>query len=955
MGFINFHVHSEYSLCSSFLTIDDITRYSAENGFDGCCVTDTNCIKGFIELSSRSVKYNLKPVFGCQIIVKGLSGRGHYPLLLIALERKGLLNLNDLSARIGLLNHAGMFDPIPLSVLSNLREGLAVLAGAEFYACRHERVLIKKICERYIDVFGENFFLEINYTGIEKIVILREMVKIAEENSLRPIATCEARYLSRDRDVFNRLFTGTGPYDPSRECDYSLKGAVEIKNHFKNHQDYLENVSMLFDMIGNNLIARSFPMPEYKNCFTRLKKICEKKLSKYPGDIQYSERLAAELNLIEAGGLSSYFLFAYELACLMRIKGIIQGPGNGVLPSSLVMNLIGFTKIDPVKYGLVAELLVTPGTDFLLTLELEISRKRQSLIYSYITSKFGPGHSAYMTAVIRRPRSAGLIESLARGFKYETESIVLVRDNISELAPLYTDGGRFRYSGLTSEDSIYCPFFRVIMKSGSQISIIEEGCRSAGIKTIDYEDRETYLMIREGRTNGIFILENFSIREYLRSSAADSIKVLGDVIAIYRKDSIKNGTASNYITRRENNRNYGRVSPRAHETNPITWDTYGLILYEEQVLLIMHEAAGMDWEGSINFLHAITNKNNKAILSFKNEFIRGCISKGSGEESALRLFGILVEKGGQVVKKSQMLGHAYLAFSLAYIKAHSPIDFYLANLNGNMFSIDKLNRILIDLMIEGPPGSVLPVDINRSLRRFSKENGKVRAGLAVVKNLSREVASEIVSERKRNGFFKDMLDFSVRMVPLGLHEKALENLVKSGAFRDSSFKMEELLACVQAIFKFSCREGRDGSRSLFKREEFSPDLGYFIKNSGMIKKKFSSMSEFEATDAYISNHPLDRIIGRIENYSVDYLDSLHELAHGTFIVYMFQYKVKGKNSARGLICDKSGMTQVVFTPPVYRHYASILKNHTIYILKGNIKSGQVFAGEVYLFDEIAGG
>ncbi len=958
MGFVNFHVHSEYSFRSSFLSIEEITRYSAENGFDGCSVTDTNCVSGFIELSARASEYGMKPVFGCQLIVKGVSGRGHYPVLLIALDRKGLLNLYGLASETGRDNYSGMLNPIPLQDLILHREGLAVLAFSEIYAYRNDSAAIKKICGHYTEAFGLNFFLEMNYIGDEKIGVIREMVEIAGVQSLKPIASSEARYIGRDRADFNMMITGTTSGDLEKESDYSLKDAVSIKNHFKNHPDYLDNAAMLLDRIENNLIARRFPMPEYKKGHSRLKKICESRLSNYSSDIQYSERLAGELKIISSG-LSSYFLIAYELSCFMKKKGIAYGPGKGPFPSSLVLFLLGFTKIDPVKYGLVFELLAPPGTDFLRSMELDIARKKQRFLFSYINSRFGPRCSAYMTTILRWTRAAGKFEGRARGLETETGSVALVGENIAELAPLYPEGVKDRYSGLTGNDADFSDFLRIEMKSSSLISIIEEGFRSAGIKSIDYDDRETYLMIKEGRTNSIFILENFAIREYLRSSAVDSMRVLCDIIAIYRKGPITDGTALNYITRRMNNQYYGKASPQAHETSPITWDTYGLILYEEQVLLIAHEAAGMDWNKSLMFLKAIVKRDNQAILRVKDEFIRGCIDKGSGEEPARRLFGILIETGSWAVKKSQTLGYAYTAYSLAYLKTHSPVDFYLASLNNNMYSTDKLNRILIDLMIEQPPGAILPVDINRSRRRFSKENGKIRAGLEMIKHLGHEAAGEIVMEREKNGVFKDMLDFAIRMTPLGLHEKALLNLVKAGAFRDSGFETDELLACAAHIFKFASREGNDKSLNLFEREEFIPDLEYFIKNCRDVEKNLSPMAEFEATEAYLSNHPLDMAEGEIKAYNVDYLDSIHDMTYGTFIVYMFQLRIKSKSGgmkgADAVICDKKGMAQVIFVPSIYKHYSSIIRNHTIYLLKGSIKGGQVFAEQVYLFEELGAG
>ncbi|MGA2142508.1 MAG: PHP domain-containing protein [Brevinematales bacterium] len=952
MGFVNFHIHSEYSFCKSLITIEDIARNSAENGFDGCTVTDTCCTSGFIELSARARKFKLKPVFGCQIIVRGISGRGHYPLILIALDRAGLKNIYSLVSIIGRQDIKGVYNPLPPEEVFSRCGGLAALAGPELYAYRHDRAATNKICDRYKSAFGEKIFLEMNYTGdLPGSQTILEMDEIAGDYEFRPVAASEARYKARDKEKFKELF--------KTDCDYSLKDAGSIKNIFENHRDYLANTSLLFDMIGDNLIERVFPMPEYNGSLSRLKNICLKRLKTFSSDAKYVDRLSAELKTIGEQGIASSFLLAYELSCFMKKKKIAYGPGSGLFPSSLVLFLAGFTKIDPVIHGLVFELFI-PGQRAPMGLELEIAGKRRQFIHNYLISKFGPDHASYLTQVIR-PANALAARALARGLADDAGRIVLVRESLEDIAPVYKDENNIIFSGLSGEDiASFSPFFRIDLKAGRQVSIIEDCCRSAGILKIDYDDKETFRMTGRGRTSSIFILENYSIRSYLKASGELSMKVLCDIIALFRKGTIMNGTMECYITRRANNLAYGKASPKAHETNPITWDTYGLILYEEQVFRIAHEAAGLDREKSLAFLHAVVNKDNQAILSFKDEFIRGCIEKGGGGDAeALRLFGILVETGAFAVKKSQVLSYAFTAFSLAYLKNCCPVDFYLASLNNNLSSMDRLNRILIDLIIERP-GSILPVDINLSRRNFTKENGKIRPGLMLIKHLGSSAAGEIISERERNGSFRDMLDFAVRTVPLGLHEKALENLVKAGAFNNlqGGFKIKDLLGCVETIFKFASRESRDKSLSLFEKNEFIPDIAFFIKTCR--EKDVPRMPEFEATDAYLSSHPLDCAAGRIESFSVDYIENAENIGFGTFIVYLFQLKVKntpagaeGPAGANALICDKSGMTQVIFSPAVYKRYSSIIKNHTVYLLKGGVKSSKVFADQIYLFDEIS--
>jgi DNA polymerase-3 subunit alpha len=251
---------------------------------------------------------------------------------------------------------------------------------------------------------------------------------------------------------------------------------------------------------------------------------------------------------------------------------------------------------------------------------------------------------------------------------------------------------------------------------------------------------------------------------------------------------------------------------------------------------------------------------------------------------------------------------------------------------------------------------ILPVNINRSARLFSRDSGILRAGLEIVRHLRRGTAREIVRERVKNGNFKGMLDFALRMASSGLHEKALENLVKAGAFSESGYSVKELVAAVPAVYRYVLKEGQGQTDSLFGNEDVTPELGHFIKNSKHEDIDISN-AEMEATELFISGHPLDRVASELGRFVVDTLDRITELLYGAFIVYLFQLKVSfkypGACLATATVCDKKGMTRAVFIPSVYKKYSSIIRNHSIYLIRGNVKSGQLFVEQIFLFDEIA--
>ncbi len=1021
MGFINFHSHSEYSFLASLLKIDEIVQFSLSGGFEGCAVTDTLSTYGFIELSRTCLKNKIKPVFGCELFIKGSGGKGHYPVLLIALDRRGLENiylLNSFAHKLYLSEH---IYTLPQEVLFSHYEGLAVLAESEIYFNRKNKTRALKIVSLYQDVFKENFFVEVNYTGEKKVPLLKEIVDLIEANRFPALAACEARYSRYDGDAFPALNAYREKKEAGNEkglpldtgFDFSLKTKDDFSHYFKNHPQYLANAESLFARIEDNIIKKSFPVPHYIKSLSRLRKICERKLNAYCSDSLYRIRLEEELGIIEKEGISDYFIFAYDIACFIKINKIPYGFGKGSLPSSLVLFLLGLTKIDPVEHGLLFELFVPPGLPFSYEIELDISRKKKGAVFSYVHSKFGKKNVSFLSvidrwtirsafrAVSKYSRldrdSAKILSSFFNrsnfsieeelnadsrfAFLYnenkelkecsdtvrrldgkacqnqvQSDCFTVIPGGLEKQASLDYNAGGEPFAELTRDDGRISPFLRVVLNSNRSVAIIEETMRTAKLKDINYNDGETYLLLSEGRTAGIFTLESPGIREFIKKAQIDSLSCLCDIITLYRKDPLTLGTASDYITRRINNLNYGKVSPKAHETNPITWETYGLILYEEQVLRIIHEAAGVELDKSILFLQALLKKNNPAVLSFKKQFIKGCVQNGSDKEFAQRLFGILLEVGRWAVKKSHTLNYAYLAYAGAYLKTHHPLEFYLSYLNNNLDLSENLNKIIMDIRFYSWNINILPININKSRCLFSLENGNIRAGLYLINHLGQETARNIVRERNKNGMFKDMLDFTLRMSSFDLHEKALENLIKAGAFSESDRSVSELLSTAHSVYKFARKEEKDEENSLFERGEQIPDLEYFIRKNPPADMPVNSMDEFEATDVFLTHDPLDRVKDVLGRYSVDETDQMQNLEKGTFIAYLFQLRAarsrRGGMTASAQICDRKGIARAVFFPSVYQRYSSILQNHTIYLMKGKINNNQLIVEQIFLFDEL---
>lgn len=1017
MRIANLHTHSEFTFLGSLLKVEDIVGLCAFYGYNTVCIADLFSTFGFFALQKASEKEGLKPIYGIQIFVKDVEGKKSFPILLFALDSYGLKNIFMLNTLANLKFAKTSKYTLEFEDLKSHKDGLSVLVEEEILNYIDKIDLLEKTLERYKEVFKENFYIEFNYTGQKKIPLMKELLSISQLYNIKGIPACETRYRKEGKDAFDFLsLLREKSYKKNEKgrkidltYDYSFKTKDEFLHIFKNHPELLENLSNLVDSINVSIDLKTpklYSFSDEKN----FKNLCEERLEKFLAKksdeekSKYKERFEKEFNLIVEKKLENFFLLAYEIVSFLKKNKIPYGPGRGSSASSFILYLLGVTKVDPVRFNILFERFLNPARVQLPDIDIDICWKKRKILFSYLLQRF-EGNIAHI-ATINRLFPHTLVNEISKVYRLKKEKVRLIKKFFppasrfsiidvlkgeKDFLEIYTSDNEIKdfidivmkLEGLAYHSSVHAGGIIItperlenyasieVSRSGDIVAqltkddiedtgfvkldllglrfttIIDETRRKVKLKKIPLNDRETFEMISSGDTIGIFQLESSGMRELLKEIRPDSIEVLANTIALYRPGPIKSKMTEEYVKRRQN------PSYEKEKTFGIFKDTSGILIYQEQILLLAIKFARFSWEKAEVFRKAISDKDVSAILQMKEEFISGCISNGLTEQQASRLFSIVVDFGSYAFNKAHSISYAYNAYIGAYLKKHYTLDFFVSLLNNYIGFLSKMDRYLFEIRYRGI--GILPFDINSSDILFKKENNSIRPGLILIKYVGKKLAKEIVKEREENGNFKDLIDFCVRMKKKGLNIRALEYLIMAGCFDFTSAGRKNLLAIVPEVLRIiSSKQSEEekGVTELFPLDEE-------ISMEAILKKykieeeseKEKLEMEFKSTDFFVTFHPLESVKEKIIDWEIDKIEKMEFLKYAVIVAFLqgiriYKTLTDEKMAILTIFDETAGCSAVVF-PKVFRKYENIIKTGEVYLFKGRCKGKKIFVEEMF--------
>ncbi|MDO4572352.1 MAG: DNA polymerase III subunit alpha [Clostridia bacterium] len=638
------------------------------------------------------------------------------------------------------------------------------------------------------------------------------------------------------------------------------------------------------------------------------------------------ERLDYELGVIERMGFVDYFLIVWDFIHFAKTQGIAVGPGRGSGAGSLAAYCLDITDVDPLKYGLLFERFLNPERISMPDFDVDFCYERRQEVIDYVAGKYGEGHVSQIITfgtmaaravlrdvgrVLRVPyadvdRLAKLVPGelnmdLTRAMKlnpelralYESDpvmrkvidlslrleglprhssthaaGVVISGVPITEVVPLQMNDavvttqfpmGTLEELGLLKMDFLGLRTLTVIRDT---LAFIEAGGKAQpDFSSMDFSDPAIYRMISAADTDGVFQLESAGMRQFLQQLKPDCFEDLIAGISLFRPGPMEQ--IPRYVQGKHDAQSVQYLHPLLE---PILKNTYGGMVYQEQVMEIVRSLAGYSYGRSDLVRRAMSKKKHDVMARERACFVHGAdgvpgaVKNGVPAETADKIFDEMMDFASYAFNKSHAACYAVLAYRTAWLKYYFPVEFLTALINSYMGSVDKVAEYVYCARKSGI--AVLPPDVNRSRARFCVEGGSIRFGLAAVRNVGSAVMEGMVREREQRGEFRDFFDFCDRVE--GLNKRMLEGLISAGCFDRMGGRRAQYLAVYEAALDAAAgaKKTRDaGQLSLFDLggEAAEALAGVSMRLPEIAELPVSTLlaREREATGLYLSGHPLD--------------------------------------------------------------------------------------------------
>jgi len=665
-----------------------------------------------------------------------------------------------------------------------------------------------------------------------------------------------------------------------------------------------------------------FPLPAGENADQYLKELCKKKITERYGKKtkKVSERLEEELLVIKRTGFAGYFLIVQDFVNWSKKNNIVVGPGRGSAAGSIVSYLLNITNVDPLKYELLFERFLNEDRINMPDIDLDFTDKRRDEVIQYIEKKYGHDHvSQIITFGTMASRAAirdvgrvldcpymfcdKLAKAVPLGFNLDkalshsqelkelyseepqAQKIIKIAQKLegvirhaskhacgllitplplTEYVPVqYDTSGQERtiiseydmYAvenlGLLKMDLLGLKNLTIIEKTLDIIEHIHD--KKIDINDIPLNDKKTFQIFQKAQTQGVFQLESQGMRKYLKKLKPTVFEDIIAMVALYRPGPIE--LIPDYIDRKHGLREISYLHPKL---KPILEKTYGIAVYQEQILQIVRDLAGFSLSEADVLRKAVGKKIAKLLQKQKEKFINGCVRNKITKEIAQKVFAFIEPFAQYGFNRSHATCYATIAYQTAYLKAHYPTEFVAALLCSDQNNIDK---ITIEIKAAKEMGiEILPPNINESFKDFTVVGkNKIRFGLLAVKNVGRGISETIITERRNSGNFQSLEDFLVRIQSRDLNKKSLESLIKSGAL-DNIEERNQMLENIETLLDFARKKQKDkenGQTNLFAIIPNSNKTnGLTLRKSEPAKRQQKLIWERELLGLFISEHPL---------------------------------------------------------------------------------------------------
>jgi DNA polymerase-3 subunit alpha len=857
MSFVHLHLHTEYSLLDGLCRIEDAIRKAVSFNMPALAITDHGALYGAFKFYKKAKEYNIKPIIGVEVYKAKRSRfdkqpgleKDQYHLVLLAKSLEGYKNLLKLVTKAHL--EGFYYKPrVDFEILKQYRHDIIALSGClqgEIATLILENQLqeAEKVLQKYVEIFGDNFYLEIQRHPQKDIFekVNQELIRLSRKYGVAIVATNDVHYLEAEdayaQEILLCIQTLRTIYEKNRPLsmidvpDYYFKSPKEMKGLFLDLPEVIDNTVKIAQECNVEIPYGKWILPKFdtpnnmpveKYLANLVNERKKNRLENFSKDL-VDKRLNYELEIINKKGYSTYFLIVADFVNWAKNNGIAVGPGRGSVAGSLVAYVLGITDINPLEYNLPFERFLNPERPTPPDIDIDFADNRRDEVLKYVTKTYGEDKVAQIITfgtmearlVVRDVAralgfsysqgdrlakmippskqgfpmtiSTALEESAQLKFAYQTEpdtkkvidiarkleglprhtsvhaaGVVIADKPLVEYVPLQKEAKEGR---IITQYDMYCLDLNAVSDQKAigllkvdflglrNLSIIEKALeyvykntgKKINIHQIPLDDKKTYELISQGNTIGVFQLESSGMRQLAKNLKPTKISDISAMVALYRPGPMDLIPA--FLEGKNNPKKIKYLHP---DLKPILEETYGVLVYQEQVMEIAHNLAGYTMSEADSLRMAMGKKKKDLMKKEKEKFIKGCIKKGYSKNLAEKVFSFMEKFAAYGFNKPHSASYALIAYWTAYIKANYPVEFMTALLSAELEAVAGPQReVKMATAIEECRRMNIPVfppDINQSIYGFKIEGGGIRFGLSAIKNVGEAAIESILSARK---------------------------------------------------------------------------------------------------------------------------------------------------------------------------------------------------------------
>ncbi|MEN3015535.1 MAG: DNA polymerase III subunit alpha [bacterium] len=776
--------------------------------------------------------------------------------------------------------------------------------------------------------------------------------------------------------------------------EFYVKSAKEMYDLWgDDFKDAILNTRLISEIVDIKFPENIYYLPKTENSNKLLRELCYKNLpTRYPSyDEKIIDRLEYELSVIQEMGFCDYFLIVWDFINWARMNDIPVGPGRGSVGGSIVAYILGITQIDPIKYGLLFERFLNPGRKSLPDIDTDFCQVKRDRVIEYCIEKYGrsrvcsigtfgtmkaraavrdvarvmgfsPSWADNLAKMI--PMNMSLKEAIKeiqelkkeynnnqdarkvidlaidlegniRNQSVHAAGVIISSIDIDELVPLVKTNDAI-CTGYDMNSVERLGFVKMDFLGLRTLTLIHDTVKTIkqtenielDVYNLDLNDKKTFDLLCNGDTVGVFQVESAGFRKLLKELKPSSINDIISALALYRPGPLESGLVAKFIECKHNPSKIEYLHP---DLEPILKETYGVIVYQEQIMMIANKFANFSLSQADDLRKAMGKKKPEIMEKYRNIFIEGCIQNGYSKELAEQLFDIIEKFAGYGFNKSHSAAYGLITYITAYLKANYPHEYLSCLLKSVETNPKKLKIFLRECFDKGI--DVLPPDINKSHESFTIEinNDKksIRYGLMGIKGLGEAVVREIISKRKSE--FRDIYDFYSRVNHQIVNRKALEILILSGCFDSLHPNRMELIQKIDSILS------RKRSTALLFETKQDKSETKQDKDVQPLDTLELLKLEKEYLGVYLSDHPLNKINLRIDKNIEQIKEEKIKQVQVVGVISNLQEKItkKGKMAVFELD-DPYDSIEVVAYTDVFQKYKEKIKEGSIVIIHGEL-------------------